>query len=185
MTRQTEKQQVVITTGSYSKEQLVGAITKLMELVKDTSIDTNTKLTLVCESIDKVVPNANRVSLWRFNEQQDELECLQVLDPQNGSEVGPNIRQGDFPDYFNHIVNNKVVVAADAREHYLTKSFKEAYLEPLDVYSLLDFVVRKDKKAVGIICCERVGAPTKWDKIDKIAVKRVANILPALYQSEH
>ena len=160
----------------------MNAITKLTSTINDPRVSSLNKLTEICKTIDIAVPHANRISLWRFLGEGEEIECLKVLDPFNESTEGQILRQEDFPIYFEHIKNNQVVLASDARHNYVTKCFNQDYFEPLNIYSLLDFVIHNEHKPAGIICCERVGDQICWDKTDKVAIKRIANVM-SLYIS--
>jgi len=160
----------------------MNAITKLTLTVNNPDLEPSSKLTEICKTVEIAVPHANRISLWRFLGEGDEIECLKVLDPINEATEGQILRQADFPTYFEHIKNNQVVMASDARHNYITKCFNQDYFEPLNIYSLLDFVIHNGQQAAGIICCERVGEQICWDKADKVAIKRIANVM-SLYIS--
>ena len=155
----------------------MNAITKLTSFVNDQCVQTELKLVEICKTVDRAVPHANRVSLWKFSDDRSRIKCLYVLDPENGSAQGQVLTHKDYPVYFEHILNNRVIVASDARQHYVTKYFGDAYFVPLNIFSTLDFIVHVDHQPIGIICCESVGQQVNWDKRDKVAIKRIANVM--------
>ncbi|MDO6447462.1 hypothetical protein Q4493_16945 [Colwellia sp. 1_MG-2023] len=134
------------------------------------------RLQTICQEIKKLTPNVNRVSLWLFNQQANEIHCLLCLDSADQITNGQSLKKDDFPSYFDHILNNKVLSASNAREHPATSCFNEVYLKPLNIYSMLDFTFHFKFKPTGIICCEREGDATQWTNDNINALKRVANI---------
>jgi len=162
----------------------MNAITKLTSVVNDPTIQSDNKLIEICNTVSQAVPHANRVSLWKFNDECSKIECLKVLDPANRSTQGQILYQDDFPFYFEHIIYNQVVMASDARQHYVTKCFTVNYLEPLNIYSLLNFIVHVEHQPKGIIWGERVGKRICWDKTDKVAIKRIANVMSKFVASK-
>ncbi|MDG1750949.1 MAG: hypothetical protein P8I03_04715 [Thalassotalea sp.] len=144
----------------------------------------NEKLQTICRKIKAIAPNANRVSLWLFNQEANEIFCLMCLDSGDELTNGQSLKKIDFPEYFDHILKNKVLSASDARENPATTCFNEVYFEPLNIFSLLDFIFHFQFKPTGVICCEREGDTTQWSKVDINALKRVANITSMFFSEE-
>ncbi|MCO4799120.1 MAG: hypothetical protein KC484_07890 [Colwelliaceae bacterium] len=145
---------------------------------------TNKKLQSICQKIKDIAPNANRVSLWLFNKEADEIFCLMCLDSTNALSNGQSLKAKDFPEYFEHILKNKVLSASDARENPSTYCFNEVYFKPLNIFSLLDFTFHFQFKPTGVICCEREGNATQWSDSDINGLKRVANITSMFFSEE-
>lgn len=129
----------------------------------------------ICKTAAELVPNANLVGLWNFNKDLTRIHNILALDvEQQQFHQMDDLLQSDYPEYFQAIVENELIVAHDARIHSMTRDFKSTYLEPNDIYSLLDFILHKDGLPMGIICCERKGTPTHWTETDQDNLRMLA-----------
>jgi two-component system, sensor histidine kinase len=144
----------------------------------------NEKLQTICQKIKEIAPNANRVSLWLFNQEANEIFCLMCLESNGIMTNGQSLKKVDFPEYFDHILKNKVLSASDARDNPATACFNEVYFKPLNIFSLLDFIFHFQFKPTGVICCEREGDITQWSKDNINSLKRVANITSMFFSEE-
>lgn len=129
------------------------------------------KLRDICKTAAALIPKANLVSLWSFDEKQTKICNIISYDAENDAFATlPELNRIDYPEYFEAIVDNEVISASNAREHSMTKCFNESYFEPLNIYSLLDFILHKDFTPRGVICCERRGSIANWasDDIDHL-----------------
>lgn len=157
---------------------------ELTACVSSHDIHMKVKLQTICRIIKEIAPNANRVSLWLFNQKANEIFCLMCLDSKEALTNGQTLKKIDFPEYFDHILKNKVLSASDARENPATTCFNDVYFKPLNIFSLLDFIFHFQFKPTGVICCEREGDVTQWSKDDINALKRVANITSMFFSEE-
>lgn len=141
------------------------------------------KLEQICLSTIKLITHCNRVSLWVFSEALDEVHCLKSFESIDSSfSSGQQLYKVDFPDYFETILVDEVLVASDARNHSATKCFNELYFEPNNIFSLFDYVYQKDFEPRGIICCERVGQPVEWDESEIKVLRRIANMMSMFFR---
>lgn len=157
---------------------------ELTSCVSSPNSSINDKLQTICQKVKDITPSANRVSLWLFNKEADEIFCLMCLDSADMLSNGQSLTAKDFPEYFDHILTNKVLSASDARENPSTLCFNEVYFKPLNIFSLLDFTFHFQFKPTGVICCEREGNATQWSNNDINALKRVANITSMFFSEE-
>ncbi|MBB1343457.1 response regulator [Pseudoalteromonas sp. SG43-7] len=149
---------------------------KLAVKISDPNISSKYKLNQTCQELKKLIPNANRVSLWLLNHEYTAINCLICLDE---NEVVTNdmvLKAQDFPAYFNYILGNQVLDASDARNNEVTKDLNKSYFEPFNVYSLLDYIYFIDDKPLGVICCESVDSKVSWDYADKEALIKIADV---------
>lgn len=144
--------------------------------ISDPNISSNSKLNQICKELKALIPNANRVSLWLFNKEYSTLNCLICLDENDDVSNGTVLTAKDSPAYFNYILTNQVLDASDARNNDVTKQFTSSYFEPLDIYSLLDYIYILDNKPLGVICCESVGSKITWSHTDKESLIKVADV---------
>ncbi len=135
------------------------------------------KLREICITASSLIKGADRVSLWRFDENFQSIESLICYDcKSNEFSSGLVLKQSDFSDYFTAILKDEVINAPQAREHELTQCFNESYFKPLEIHSLLDFILHRDFEPQGIICCESVGKVTQWSDENVETLKRIARV---------
>lgn len=163
---------------------MIESFNLLTNCISEPEIAIKEKLFTICRSVKELAPSANRVSLWLFNEAKDEIFCLMCLDANNEWSNGQVLTKEQFPQYFDFILENNVLSASDARHHDATACFNKAYFEPLNIFSLLDFIFHYQFRPTGIICCEREGDATQWSLEDVQVLKRVANITSMFFSEE-
>ena len=110
-----------------------------------------------------------RSSIWLFSDDKEELKCANLYDAGTGEHSsGMSLRKNDFPVYFSTLENNKVIDAYDALSDPRACEFKEIYLLPFKIGSMLDASVRMSGKLVGVLCNEHIGESRDW-KADEIS----------------
>lgn len=119
----------------------------------------------------------DRCSIWLFNETNDAID-LEMLyeDSTRRWSTGGRLDYKDYPDYFNEIKRNPVIVADDAEKHPGTACFTETYLRPLGIKSMLDVPILFRGQIIGVICIESL-TQRKW--MD--AEMNFAQVLSSLY----
>jgi GAF domain-containing protein len=116
----------------------------------------------VCRDIIEHV-GSTRASVWYFNPECDALKSAYLVDSRTPEVSDDTILLAkDFPEYFAAITENVFVRAVDAVNHPSTRCFAELYFAPLDISSLLDFVILVDKKPVAVLCCEHCSEIREW-----------------------
>ncbi|MCB0346216.1 MAG: PAS domain S-box protein, partial [Bdellovibrionales bacterium] len=113
--------------------------------------------------------DVERVSIWLFSEDKLTLECEDLYLRSKRShrrEDGINVK--DFPSYFNTVLRDRVIDAHNARFDPRTNEFAESYLNPKNIASMLDAVVRVRGEVVGLVCLEQVGPQRIWTS-DEVA----------------
>lgn len=137
----------------------------------------------ICAKTMEAMPFTSRVSLWSFNNTLTQIECLMCLMQQDSIfSAGHILAKADYPDYFDALLAQQVLVAADARNHPSTQCFNEAYFLPNDIHSLLDYVLIKDARPLGVICCETIGKKHQWLDSDVATLRRIANITAIFFE---
>lgn len=130
--------------------------------------------------------NTSRVSIWRYQEEEQCIECMALYD--NGSvsfRNGVKLYQKEYSPYFKAVLEEKIIVANDARSHPATSTFTESYLIPTDIYSMLDTPYTENGKFQGVICCEHQGKMRKWDQEEVLFVNSMADLVcMAIHSSE-
>lgn len=119
----------------------------------------------------------SRVNIWQFDENYTQITCLAHYDAeQKENIIGSVIKASDYPIYFQHLSQADLTIASDARNDDFTKEFKESYLEPADIYSLLDIPIKIEGKMQGIICFEQTKEKKNWTINEKEFGLNIASI---------
>ena len=116
-----------------------------------------------------------RASMWRFR--PDRIECILLVD-NNELFFNPSIDllRVDFPAYFKALDQERVVIASDAENHEATFEFKDSYLKPLGIKSMLDMPIRFKGQMYGLICCENKGQIKEWQDDEIVFLSSIAEI---------
>lgn len=119
----------------------------------------------------------SRVNIWQFDENYTQIACLAHYDlEQKENIIGMVIKAIDYPIYFQHLSQAELTTAVDARNDEFTKEFKESYLEPADIYSILDIPIKIEGKMQGIICFEQTKEKKDWTINEKEFGLSIASI---------
>lgn len=153
-------------------------LAQLTSIFQAPNLDRRYALEQACIYIQQLVPKANLVSLWRFEEGGRQIRSLINYDAESKTFSSDLILTRDsYPKYFQSIVENEVINAPNARQHFATNGFTESYFKPADIYSLLDFILHKNLLPSGVICCERRGSVAQWTDEDVNNISMVATLI--------
>jgi GAF domain-containing protein len=131
----------------------------------------------VCRDIVEHV-GATRASVWSFNTLKDAITSECLVDSRDGSvSRGVTLKEEDFGAYFHAIRTDLRIVAPDALTHPATSCFDEIYFTPLDIRSLLDYVVLVRDEPAMVLCCEHCGEQKPWSDADVEYLHQMAAVL--------
>lgn len=130
---------------------------------------------LVKEVVDSI--RADRASIWLYNDDESSIICQQLyIEKDSSFHQDMELRREDYPEYFEAMQRDPMIVANNARSHHATKCFLETYLIPLGIRSMLDVPIWYRGRVIGVICIESlVKREWKKEEID------FAQILSSLY----
>jgi PAS domain S-box-containing protein len=121
--------------------------------------------------------NADRCSIWLYNEDKSEIICEQLyVKSESGWYQDTILYKKDFQPYFLALLENPIIIANDAETHQATSCFTETYLKPLGVKSMLDVPIIYKGETIGVICIESLTL-REWDS----AEVDFAQLLSSLY----
>jgi len=153
------------------------ALTKLTAKLTNPSISVNDKLVKICQVTHQLIEGADRVSLWVFSKDFSKITSLLCYDANSGQySSGQELFRSDYTEYFDAIIKKDVINASLARDNVFTQCFNESYFQPLNIYSLLDFILHEDFEPTGVICCESVNEVTHWSEDNIETLRRIANM---------
>lgn len=127
--------------------------------------------------------SVSRVSIWNYNEEAATIEsvaCYELATGQFKESITLDLTK--FPQYANALKTKRVIDAANARTNPETAEFRESYLVPLNIHSMLDVTWSLDGQLGGLICCEQQGAPREWRSEDIIFASSVADIISLVHR---
>jgi len=108
--------------------------------------------------------NIERASVWLYDNIQSKLECVDLYDRQNQRHLeGMELVASHYPNYFQALQTEWMVVVEDALQDPKTSELAESYLIPEKVTALLDISIQLGEKTLGILCLEQVGTKRAWD----------------------
>ena len=108
--------------------------------------------------------DVERVGVWILTEDRRQLRCVRnYLRSSRTLGGGHTLRAEDYPDYFAALEAGRGIDAHDAREDPRTREFRDGYLVPLGITSMLDAAIRDEGHVAGVVCHEHVGnSPRSW-----------------------
>lgn len=129
----------------------------------------------ITEIASKIL-NINRVSIWLLKNNDRELHCANLYNlKENKHSSGTIIKYEDFPIYFQSLNTGRAIDASDAENDPRTLEFRDSYLIPLDVKSMLDASIRVSGKIVGVICHEQTGKRRYWSEDEILFAGEIAD----------
>lgn len=104
-----------------------------------------------------------RASVWLLSDDNDEISCVDLYEAsEQRHSSGIVLRAADFPAYFEAMLLEETIAAADAHTDPRTAEFSAPYLAPLNIGSMLDAPIRTGMRLVGVLCHEHIGGPRLW-----------------------
>lgn len=127
--------------------------------------------------------NTHRVSVWHYNNKRNSIECLLLYKLNEDSfEHGVELSGRDYPHYFEALLEEDVIPADDAEVDPKTYEFKDAYLQPLHIQSMMDTPFFLDGKLGGVICCEHM-EHHHWMPEDILFAQSLSDIISLLFKA--
>lgn len=130
------------------------------------------------------VLQVERVSVWLFDPDRTSIRCLDLFEQSHGQHVqGIELQVTDYPNYFAAVESEPLIVAEDAQTNPNTCEFREGYLIPLNIQSMLDSGFQLDGQVGGVICCEQVGTKREWSQADQNFIRSAAHLISLIVES--
>ncbi len=121
--------------------------------------------------------NIERVSIWFLSDEDRTLTCDDLFE-KTARKHSENmvLQQESYPEYFKALRCNLAIRVDDAKRDPRTKEFKEGYLDPLDIASMLDAPIRIAGDVIGVVCNEHVGPELRiWHDDEVLFSEDIAN----------
>jgi len=125
-----------------------------------------------------------RVGVWVYSADRQVLTCAALFDRGTGGHSsGLELAARDYPAYFQALATEEVIAAQDACLDPRTAEFRDSYLVPLGITSMLDVPLRSRGRLGGVLCHEHRGQPRRWSPDEQFFAMAVANLV-ALAEEE-
>lgn len=137
----------------------------------------------ITEAVGKCL-GVERVGIWEFNESRTALRLLDLYTSSDGSHSeGLELLAADYPDYFAALEASRSLAVTRAAEDPRTRKFRESYLEPHGVASLLDSSIWTGDTMRGVLCAETVGEAREWTEADRSFAASAADLVAQTYSA--
>jgi GAF domain-containing protein len=108
--------------------------------------------------------DVDRASIWLYDAGRSRIDCVDLFLQGTGThERGTVLLAETYPAYFEALDEDRTIAANDARTDPRTSEFREGYLEPLGIVSMLDAPIRRHGGVAGVVCLEHIGEPRTWN----------------------
>ena len=152
----------------------------LDELMRACSAE-NFALEPFCRRLTEIAANhlrVERASVWRFRESGEAMDCLDLFVRSNNAHSSEDpLFFKYFPQYFSDLTSARIIDAVDGAEDPRTSAFKDVYLAPNNIVSLIDATIRCAAGARGVVCIESVGERRDWTPAEKSFAASLADLL--------
>ncbi len=121
---------------------------------------------------------AARVGIWLLNDSNSELTCMMLFEAEGRVfSSGTVLKAGDLPRYFEAILKENRIYAADAQTDPRTNELTEHYLKPLGITSMLDAGIVIGGKLKGVVCIEHIGEKRSWHADEEAFASTAASLV--------
>jgi GAF domain-containing protein len=101
--------------------------------------------------------------VWLFTEGRVSIRCACLFDwRDNAHSEGTELLALQFPSYFEEIERGRIVAAENAPLDPRTREFRDGYLDPLGITSMLDVPLKHRDHLAGVLCFEHTGPHRPW-----------------------
>lgn len=125
-----------------------------------------------------------RASVWFFEDSHRVLRCVDLYSQaQERHHIGTVIHAEAAPAYVRATQVERVLAADDVLTDPRTREFRESYLEPLGITSMLDTPLRLGGELVGVLCLEHTGEKRHWSVDEQYFAVSLADLLSLAIES--
>ncbi len=119
-----------------------------------------------------------RVGVWLLLNNDKILRCVNLYERSKRMHTkGATLLVADFPSYFQAVASLPALPSAYAKDDPRTTELREAYLEPLNIFSMLDAALFRNGKLIGVVCHEQVGEPRNWSEPEHDYARALADLI--------
>ncbi|MGH7507531.1 MAG: PAS domain-containing protein, partial [Longimicrobiales bacterium] len=158
-------------------EQVARYQAVLMELARWDKTDLTRAFDTIAR-LDAETMGVSRVGIWFFTPESDAIVCRSLYDRNTGRHTnGMRLEAARYPAYFRALRDLRVVVAEDALTDPSTREFRDSYLIPNGIASMLDVPVWREGSVVGAVCHEHTGERRAWTPLEQQFAASIADMV--------
>lgn len=158
----------------------------LLEISKSKSINFGTYEESLRHIIKTVALglNTHRVSVWEFNDERNSIQCKVIYEAKEDRySIEEELLGKDFPRYFEALRTEEIIPADEASANRQTFEFRQHYLEPKRIISMMDTPYFIDGKLGGVLCCEHKDEKRHWKPEDILFAQSLSDIITLAYRA--
>lgn len=128
--------------------------------------------------------HTERVSIWAYQPDRKSISCLVLYDAvKQKHSAEEELLLEKFPRYFEALEKQDVIPADNAEENPQTFEFRDDYLRPRHIVSMMDTPYFLDGKLAGVLCCESVDTQRHWSPEDILFAQSLSDIISLAYRA--
>jgi diguanylate cyclase (GGDEF)-like protein/PAS domain S-box-containing protein len=160
----------------------------LLELAKSKPLSEDSYITAfqkITEGSSHTI-GVERVGIWLYHENLSKIKCVDLYEQSlSRHSDGLELTEDDAPSYFKAMEERDCIVAHDAQKDPSTREFRDSYLCPLGITSMMDVPIRRGGQWIGVLCHEHVGPVRQWSLEEQSFAIALADIVSiTMEQSE-
>ena len=125
----------------------------------------------------------DRVNIWQFNETGNELTCLTNYIKQEQTFADEGLVLSDFSAYTEIIREERVLTIDDALQDPRVDVFRDSYIIPDGILSMMDAGIYIGEKLWGVICFDVTESRRDWMPEDRSFAANLADLLSGIIAS--
>jgi len=130
------------------------------------------------------VLDVERASVWDLVEDGSAIVCRDLYErSQRRHSAGTRIAAADVPRYFAALERERGIRADDARVDLRTSEFRDGYLVPQGITSMLDAPVFLRGQMVGVVCHEHTGPARRWQLAEELLASTFADFVALVLET--
>jgi DNA-binding CsgD family transcriptional regulator len=131
---------------------------------------------IITKELSKIF-NYKRVSVWLFNEDGSELQCISLF---LNNKFMPllNFKSDLYPQYFSLLKLNKNLAINDVSQSQELRSLYDNYFSPNEITDVLDTSIQDGRQIVGVLRIEMLNNQNKkkW-KVEDISISTLTSTI--------
>ncbi len=121
--------------------------------------------------------DVERVGVWMFSEDDKRLVCVDLyLKSKNLHTNVKSLQAHEFPVYFSHLAQLRIMAANDVMHHPATLELAKGYAQANNIGAILDGAIWLNNHVIGAICHEHVGGARAWTLDEQSFAASVADL---------
>ncbi|MBN2019465.1 MAG: PAS domain S-box protein [Sedimentisphaerales bacterium] len=158
-------------------EQIMQHHNTLLKLANMPEEDFDSLLRTTLEQSAEVL-NVERVSVWLFNTDRTEIICRDLFTRTSKiHESGDSLKVEEYPIYFKALENSRIIATNNTQIDARTREYKDTYLLPKGITSMIDVPIRLHGRIIGIICNEHTGPAREWTNTEQDFAASIADMI--------